>query len=138
MVDRSGQAQKITTDGQKEVASPPEETEILIVNGNKRACALALLITIALLGCSHKPKTLKTLGFIAAGHQSVFAQTKEHFRVEYDSSAVGVFFKSIDGFSQSKTAYWLYFINGKSALRSADAIVPQMGDTIEWRLTSGY
>lgn len=99
---------------------------------------LTFVLVALLIGCSKDAKVLEVFRFVAAGSRSVFAQTTEQFPVEYDSTTAGVFIKSINGVSQSKTAYWLYYINGKSALRSADAVIPIAGDTIEWRLSAGY
>jgi hypothetical protein len=49
-----------------------------------------------------------------------------------------VFVKAVDGVPQTKSAYWLYFINGKGGQISCEECIPNVGDTIEWRLTSGY
>jgi hypothetical protein len=97
-----------------------------------------MIALFLIISCSHQPRVIKACRFVATTGESVFAQTKTHFRVEYDSSGVGVFVKAVDGVSQSKTAYWLYFVNGQSASTSCEEFVPAAGDTIEWRLMSGF
>lgn len=97
-----------------------------------------LVMTLSIGACSHKPTVIKKCPIIAVAGASVLAQTKAHYRIEYDSSGAGVFVKSVDGIPQSKTAYWLYFINGKGGQVSCEEYLPSAGDTIEWRLVSGY
>lgn len=98
--------------------------------------ALAFLLSVG--GCSHKPTVIKTYRIIAVAGESVLVQTKANYHIEYDSSGVGVFVKAVDGVAQTKSAYWLYFVNGKSGQVSCEEYMPNAGDTIEWRLTSGY
>ena len=93
---------------------------------------------LSLVGCSHKPTVIKTCRIIAVAGESVLAQTKAHYRIEYDSSGAGVFVKAIDGVRQTRSAYWLYFVNGKGGQVPCEEFVPSLGDTIEWRLLSGY
>ena len=100
--------------------------------------ATTLIALLLVCGCGHQPKVIKTCRFVATAGESVFAQTRTHFRIEYDSSGVGVFVKSVDGVSQTKTSYWLYFVNGKSAPVSCEEFIPIAGDTVEWRLMSGF
>ena len=97
--------------------------------------AICLLL---LCSCNRHQEVLKSFQFIAEANQTVFLQTKEHFKLEYDSSATGVFVKSIEAIPQTKTSYWLYFVNGNSAKTSAEKFIPAAGDTIEWRLISAY
>jgi hypothetical protein len=103
-----------------------------------RLLLLVLAFLLSVGGCSHKPKVIKTCRIIAIAGESVLAQTKAHYQIEYDSSAVGVFVKAVDGVAQTKSAYWLYFVNGKGGQVSCEECTPNAGDTIEWRLTSGY
>jgi hypothetical protein len=105
------------------------------INNIGLATLMALLLIV---GCSHQPKVIKACRFVAITGESVLAQTKTHFQVEYDSSGVGVFVKAVDSVSQTRTAYWLYFVNGKPAPVSCEEFVPAVGDTIEWRLVSGF
>lgn len=99
---------------------------------------LTLLLIAASLSCGKKSEVLQKFSFIAEGDSSLFVQTKSHFKLEYDSQSMGVFVKSIEGVANTKTSYWLYFVNGKPVPKAADAFVPSAGDTIEWRLISGY
>ena len=103
-----------------------------------RILRLVLAFVLSVGGCSHKPTVIKTCPIIAVAGESVMAQTKAHYQIEYDSSSVGVFVKAVDGVSQTKSAYWLYFVNGKGGQVSCEECIPNAGDTIEWRLMSGY
>ncbi len=103
-----------------------------------RLLLLVLAFLLFIGGCGHKPTLIKTCRIIAVAGESVLVQTKAHYQIEYDSSGVGVFVKAVDGVPQTKSAYWLYFINGKGGQISCEECIPNVGDTIEWRLTSGY
>jgi hypothetical protein len=104
----------------------------------RRLLFLMLAFLLSVGGCSHKPTVIKSCRIIAVGGESVLAQTKAHYQIEYDSSGVGVFVKAVDGVPQTKSAYWLYFVNGKGGQVSCEECIPNAGDTIEWRLMSGY
>lgn len=102
--------------------------------------SFALIIVLCLLvaSCSRKGEVLQRFTFVADSTGSVFAQTRARYSVEFDSSAMGTLVKSINGATNTKTAYWLYFVNAKPAHEAADRFRPQPGDTIEWRLVAGY
>jgi hypothetical protein len=104
----------------------------------KRLLFLVLAFLLSAGGCSHKPTVIKTCHIIAVAGESVWTQTKAHYQVEYDSSGVGVFVKAVDDVPQTKSAYWLYFINGTGGQVSCEECIPNVGDTIEWRLIKGY
>lgn len=104
----------------------------------QRVLAILTVVAILCISCGNKSEVLQRYSVIADGEQTAFAQTLAAYPVEYDSSAMGVFVKSINGVSNSKTAYWLYFVNGKPVPKAANDFVPSTGDTIEWRLISGY
>ncbi len=93
---------------------------------------------LSVLSCGRERVVLERFSFVATDTSSVFQQTHERFLVEYDSSAMGVFVKSIDGKASTKTAYWLFFVNSQPAKAGSHALYPAIGDTIEWRLISGY
>lgn len=97
-----------------------------------------MLILLGLLSCSSEPEVLKSHSFVASGAGSVFEQSRERFRVEYDSLALGMFITGIEGKSQSRTSFWLYAVNGEPINVSSDKCFPEPGDTVEWRLTSVY
>jgi hypothetical protein len=103
-----------------------------------RLLLLVLAFLLSFGGCSHRPTVIKTCRIIAVAGESVLEQTKTHYQIEYDSSSVGVYVKAVDSVPQTKSAYWLYFVNGKGGQVSCDEFVPANGDTIEWRLMSGY
>lgn len=103
-----------------------------------RLLLLVLAFLLFLGGCGHEPKVIKTCRIIAVAGESVLAQTKSHYQIEYDSSGVGVFVKAVDGVHQTKSEYWLYFVNGKGGQVSCEEFITNAGDTIEWRLMSGY
>lgn len=102
-----------------------------------RILVFAVILVVA-CGCSKNGEVLQHFSFVAEANQSVFEQTRRHFAVQYDSSAMGIFVKAIDGIANTKAAYWLYFVNSSPAKQAADRFVPAGGDTIEWRLISGY
>ena len=104
----------------------------------RRLLLLVLAFLLSVGGCGHKPTVIKTCRIIAVAGESVLAQTKAHYQIEYDSAGVGVFVKAVDGVPQTKAAYWLYFVNGKGGQVPCEECMPNAGDTIEWRLTSGY
>ncbi len=100
-----------------------------------------ILITaflLLLVACDMEPKVLHTVQYIADGHSTAFAQLRESHKVDYDSSSMGIFVKSIDGIAQSKTNYWLYYVNDESQSEAASKYVPAEGDTVQWRLVAGY
>ncbi len=100
---------------------------------------IGLIGLLLLLGaCGNKGEVLHTFAFVAAESVSVLNQTRARYPVEFDSTSMGAFVKSINGIENTRTAYWLYFVNSSPAKVSADAFVPQIGDTISWRLVSGY
>ncbi len=97
------------------------------------------VVLIALLvGCAGEPKVLHTFRFISDGQSTVLQQLQELHRVTADSSSMGVLVKSIDEIDQTRTAFWLYFVNSEAASAAADSFIPESGDTIEWRLTELY
>lgn len=98
----------------------------------------ATLAALICFGCSSEPKVLERFSLIADGEHTAFAQTLASYPVEYDSLAMGMFVKSINGVAGSKTAYWLYFVNNKPVPEASNTFVPASGDTVEWRLISGY
>jgi hypothetical protein len=103
-----------------------------------RLLLLVLAFLLSVGGCSHKPTVIKTCRIIAVAGESVLVQTQAHYRIEYDSSGVGVFVKAVDGVPQTQSAYWLYFVNGKGGQVSCEECIPNASDTVEWRLMSGY
>ncbi len=98
----------------------------------------ASLAATLIMACGNKSEVLQRFSLIADGEKSAFVQTLATYPVEYDSSSMGVFVKSVNGVPSTKTAYWLYFINSKPVPKAANDFVPAAGDTIEWRLISGY
>ena len=90
------------------------------------------------ISCSKEMTVERKIGFVAMGDISLFEQTRTHFTVEYDSLDWGMFVKSIDGTEQSRTTYWLYYVNGEAGKVASNTFFPNPGDSIEWRLLSGY
>lgn len=103
----------------------------------KRALIL-ILLAIVLISCYREVKVLDSYQFIASGSSSVFEQTREHFKIDYDSLDLGVFIKSIDGHEQGKTSYWLYEVNSQPINIASDRYFPNPGDTVQWKLASVY
>jgi hypothetical protein len=108
--------------------------------GGRFLSILSAFIAIAAISnsCSRPGEVLKSYAIIADGQHTVFAQTQEKYKVEYDSLSMGIFVKSINGDAISKSAYWIYFVNSSAVSKAADVFIPLPGDTIEWRLISGY
>ncbi|MGB5107107.1 MAG: DUF4430 domain-containing protein [Candidatus Zixiibacteriota bacterium] len=110
----------------------------------KRQSTFAQIVIVAaitaamVIACGNESKVLERFNLIADGERTAFAQTLATYPVEYDSLAMGVFVKSINGVAGTKTAYWLYFVNSKPIPQASNAFVPARGDTVEWRLISGY
>ena len=103
-----------------------------------RVLFVLTIAAVLCVSCGNKSDVLQRFSLISDGEQTAFAQTLATYPMEYDSSSMGVFVKSVNGFSSTKTAYWLYFINSKPVPKAANDYVPAAGDTIEWRLVSGY
>jgi hypothetical protein len=99
--------------------------------------AILLALVVLPIGCSHQPRVIKTCRIVATAGTSVWDQTRTHYRVEYDSSGAGVFVKSIDGVPQSRSTFWLFYVNSAPASVSCEELLPAAGDTIEWRLVEG-
>ncbi|MCK4857276.1 MAG: DUF4430 domain-containing protein [candidate division Zixibacteria bacterium] len=100
--------------------------------------AALLLALLSLTACSKESKTIKSCSFVASGKNSLFEQTRERYQVEYDSLAAGIFIKSIEGITQTRTACWLYYVNSQPGRIASNRYFPTPGDTVEWRLISGY
>jgi hypothetical protein len=100
-----------------------------------RCWGVGIVIALMIIGsCSHEQKILRAQGFVAKAGASILEQTRQHWPVEYDSSGVGAYVRSIDRVPQTRTSFWLYFVNRKPGQISCDQFVPEAGDTIEWRL----
>ena len=100
--------------------------------------SILILLAVTMISCSHEVKVLDSHKFIAGGNSSVFEQTREHFKIEYDSLDLGVFITSIEGQKQGKTAYWLYEVNSQPINIASDKYFPNPGDTVRWKLASVY
>ena len=112
---------------------------ITIVVMKKFAVAiLCVLVISAMIACGHKGEILKEFSFDAVADSTVFDQTRARFTVDFESSSMGVFIKSIDGVANTKSAYWLFYVNDQPASQAANTLTPQAGDKISWRLVSGY
>lgn len=111
---------------------------IFIIKSGARIAFAGMLTALICFGCSNEPKVLERISLRADGEHTAFAQTLASYPVEYDSLAMGMFVKSINGVAGSKTANWLYFVNNKPIPEASNTFVPARGDTVEWRLISGY
>jgi hypothetical protein len=94
-----------------------------------------LLVGLITISCQTDTEVLEKKEFLAAADSSVFEQTRVRWRVEYDSTAMGILVTAIDGVSQQKTAFWLYSVNGEPANISASEFTTDAGDTVRWQLT---
>jgi hypothetical protein len=107
-------------------------------HGFMKRVLLLIPLAITLISCSHEVKVLDSHKFIASGNSSVFEQTRERFKIEYDSLDLGVFITSIEGEKQGKTTYWLYEVNSQPINIASDKYFPNPGDTVQWKLASVY
>lgn len=65
---------------------------------------------------------------------SVLELLEESHRVDYKSSAMGVFVTAIDGQPESGQAYWVYQINDTTPRVACDKVLTRTGDSIVWYL----
>lgn len=99
---------------------------------------LILAVIMLGLGCANKGEIIAAKVFVASADSSVFAQTRARYEIEYDSLDLGMIVTAIDGVRHTKTAFWLYSVNGEPANIACNEYLPSAGDTVEWRLMSVY
>lgn len=63
---------------------------------------------------------------------SVLDLLKATHRVEHQSSAMGVFVKTIDSIRNASGVYWLYSVNDSMANIACDRYITKDGDRIKW------
>lgn len=64
------------------------------------------------------------------------AAKEQSFTVDYEEQSFGAFIKSIDGVSNQKSVFWLYYVNGLPAPVAADKQKIKDGDGVEFRFTN--
>lgn len=64
------------------------------------------------------------------------AAKEQSFAVDYEEQSFGAFIKSIDGVSNQKSVFWLYYVNGRPAPVAADKQKIRDGDGVEFRFTN--
>jgi len=122
---------------------------------NSRVMALLLAILLALFLCScdsrteneselsqskagdsaviSVPSDSMVIELAGADSQTVFELLRNSHRVEYKSSAMGVFVTAIDSIENSSGAYWLYSVNDSMPQVACDKYVTKSGDVVKWR-----
>lgn len=71
---------------------------------------------------------------IGVDSMTVFDLLKSLHAIDYQSTAAGVFVKSIDSVYGGSEAYWIYSVNDTLAQVAADKYVTRRGDVIRWHL----
>ena len=102
---------------------------------------LFIVALIILPGCSSGGKESKVETRIIlpdSSGVSVFELLNAYHNVEYDETSAGIFIKSIDSIPNTRTSYWLYFVNDTAATVASDRLILQGGEKVEWRFMSGY
>ena len=66
--------------------------------------------------------------------QSAFDILKSKYKVESNSSSLGVMVTAIEGVKQTDKEFWLYEVNGTQPDVGADKYVTKNTDTIKWQL----
>jgi hypothetical protein len=99
---------------------------------------VAIIVLIATSACEREVRELDAYTIVATDSGTVFSETKEQYIVVYDSTAQGIFVKSIDSVSQTNRAYWIYEVNSKPANIASNRYRVEPGDTVRWRLVKVY
>jgi hypothetical protein len=97
------------------------------------AAISALILSV---GCTGKPKVEKIITLPDSSGLSVFELLESFHEVEYDRSPSGVFVKAIDSVSNTRFAYWIYFVNDSAGMVASDKYMLSGGEKVEWRLMS--
>ncbi len=67
-----------------------------------------------------------------ADSQTVFEILQATHKIEFVSTATGVFVKSIDSIENSSSCFWIYSVNDSMAQVAADEYTTAKGDIIKW------
>jgi hypothetical protein len=119
-------------------------------------CLAALgLICLSVAGCSKQAATSKTadtqtdgpgadttrpvknrdsvtIELTGADSATVFDLLKARHRVDYLSTAGGVFVKSIDSVANGTSVFWIYSVNDTNPKVAADRMLTRTGDRVVW------
>jgi hypothetical protein len=122
---------------------------------NRFALCLATigLICLAAVGCSKESATPKTadaqsvpadstgpthnrdsvvVELTGTDSVSVFDLLKATHKVDYLSTAGGVFVKAIDSVANGTSTYWVYSVNDTTPKVAADRMLTRTGDRVVW------
>ena len=66
--------------------------------------------------------------------QNAFDLLRTKYKVESNSSSLGVMVTAIEGVRQTDKEFWLYEVNGKQPDVGADKYMTKNGDQIRWQL----
>jgi uncharacterized protein YcfL len=105
-----------------------------------RILLAAFLMLLLLAGCTRDPNfnVEKTIVLPDSAGLSVFELLRAYHTVEFDSTASGTFVKSIDGTANTRSQYWLYFVDDTAGKVASDKFMLKGGEAVEWRYVSGY
>ena len=100
--------------------------------------AIVLFAALACNSCGRTQNVEKTIVLPDSAGISTLELLEAHHDIEYQSTPSGAFVKSIDSVSNSRTAYWLYYINDTAAMTACDKYILKGGEKVEWRYVGGY
>jgi hypothetical protein len=63
---------------------------------------------------------------------SVFALLQQNHKVDYVSTAMGVFVRGIDGLESGAGDYWVYTVNDTAPDIASDRVLTRTGDRVVW------
>lgn len=107
----------------------------------KQLLICSISIVIVLSACSVErdgQDTIKNIALPDTSGVSVFDLLDAHHEVEYQETSSGIFVTSIDSIPNTKSSYWLYFVNDTAGTVASDMYMLRGGEKVEWRFVSGY
>ena len=69
---------------------------------------------------------------------SIFELLDAYHEIEFQETSSGAFVTSIDSIPNTRSSYWLYFVNDSAGTVASDRYILEGGEKVEWRLVSGY
>ena len=76
---------------------------------------------------------MQSLSYQGQDGETAFELLDATHEVESQPSDAVVFVTKIDGVGGDPDTFWLYYVNGESAMVAADQYETKDGDTVEWR-----
>ncbi|MEW6050533.1 MAG: DUF4430 domain-containing protein [Candidatus Zixiibacteriota bacterium] len=107
-------------------------------------CLLALVLAVMLTGCGQNENragsppeaSADSVVIELAGRDSVsvFDLLRSSHELEFKSTAMGMFVRSIDSVANSSAAYWVYSVNDTMPKIASDKMLTRTGDRVRWHL----